>query len=204
MPTRSARALLASVAVLLVMSAAAQDPSRAQLFAGYSYARVNIGTNFPIGEPSHAGANGFSLGAAFYFTRWFGAMVDFAGNFNTTTVSFVPAGSTQSVTGDLNSRVLTLLVGPQIRYASDRAQIFARGGVGLFHLKQEVASAALESVDNDAGVSIGGGVDLSLTDVIALRLLQADYIRSYLTPSGGQNNWRLAVGIVLNKPQDQQ
>jgi peptidoglycan-associated lipoprotein len=46
----------------------------------------------------------------------------------------------------------------------------------------------------------GGGVDIGLSRHIALRLVQADYVRIQLPNSitNVQNNFRLGAGIILH------
>jgi|GEM_PF-392703 len=56
---------------------------------------------------------------------------------------------------------------------------------------------------NSLAVQAGGGLDFRLTRRLALRALQADYLRTQL-PNGGtnvQNNLRLGAGVVLLFPR---
>jgi len=45
-------------------------------------------------------------------------------------------------------------------------------------------------------VAVGGGIDVKLTDRVALRLIQADYLMTRFS-STRQDNIRLSAGIVL-------
>jgi hypothetical protein len=69
--------------------------------------------------------------------------------------------------------------------------------VGLFHTSEEAAiTTTVKDMDNDRGIAFGGGVDITATK-IAVRTFQMDYVRSYLTSIGSQDNWRISGGVVF-------
>jgi hypothetical protein len=181
----------------LSLPAAAQETSKAEFFVGYSLARIDISTNFPSTRPDVANAHGFATAFTWYFTRWAGATFDFGGNFASPETTFVHPQLGTPVTAKMANRLYTILVGPVFRYGIERGAVFLRPGVGQFRLTQEVPGAGLKAVDNDFAFAIGGGLDVKIHPHVGLRVAP-DYIRSYLTPGAGQNNWRFAFGAVFH------
>lgn len=97
---------------------------------------------------------------------------------------------------------MTYLVGPRVtrRYGrrfSGFAQALlggAHGFDGYFPTK-----TTFSATGNSFAFSTGGGVDVTLSDHIAARILQADYLYTQLPNAGGdrQNNLRLGAGLVF-------
>ena len=106
--------------------------------------------------------------------------------------------------------LVTIVFGPRYTLFPDkRISIFgevlageAEGFHSVFALGSgPVASPAngTTSSANSLAVQAGGGIDLRLSRRFAIRVLQADYLRTQL-PNGGtnlQNNLRLAAGIDI-------
>jgi opacity protein-like surface antigen len=179
-------------------SASAQEATRWQVFGGYSHAHVDISTDVPFADPSYVGLNGFNAAFAGHFNRWIGVVSDFGGYYTNQPVSFIQPGSGRRVTEDVRTHVYMLLFGPQVRFPMGRVTPFARAMVGLFHTSEEAAlTTTVKDMDNDRGIAFGGGVDATVNERIAVRVVQMDYVRSYLTPIGSQNNWRISTGIVM-------
>ena len=188
--------LVCESSFLVSICASAQEPTRWQVFGGYSHAHVDISTDVPFSDPSHVGLNGFNVSVAGHFNRWIGVVSDFAGYYTNQPVTFTQPGSGQRVTENVRTHVYMLLFGPQARFPVGRVTPFARAMVGLFHTSEEAAfTTTVKDMDNDRGIAFGGGVDAAATDKITVRMIQVDYVRSYLTPIGSQDNWRLSTGI---------
>lgn len=64
-------------------------------------------------------------------------------------------------------------------------------------------SAGVQSSDNSLALQMGGGADLNLSRHIAVRLFQADWVRTQLPNAGTntQNNLQLGAGIVFRLPR---
>ena len=176
----------------------AQEATRWQVFGGYSHAHVDISTDVPFSDPSHVGLGGFNVAFAGHFNRWIGIVSDFGGYYTNQPVSFIQPGSGQRVTEDVRTHVYMLLFGPQVRFPVRRVTPFARAMVGLFHTSEEAAiTTTVKDMDNDRGIAFGGGVDVTANPRISVRIVQMDYVRSYLTPIGSQDNWRISSGVVF-------
>jgi opacity protein-like surface antigen len=184
-------------------SASAQEAKRWEVFGGYSHAHVDISTDVPFSDPSHVGLNGFNAAFTGHFNRWVGIVSDFGGYYTTQPVTFNQPGSGQRVTEDVKTHIYMLLFGPQVRFPVGRVMPFARAMVGLFHTSEEAAiTTTVKDMDNDRGIAFGSGVDIAATEKIAVRAFQMDYVRSYLTPVGSQDNWRISGGVVLRMGKD--
>jgi peptidoglycan-associated lipoprotein len=98
--------------------------------------------------------------------------------------------------------LITYLFGPRVTYRpghrlSGFGQVLFGGAHGLngyFPTTTTSASAA-----NSFAFSSGGGLDLSLSRHVAVRVLQADYLYTQLPNAAGnrQNNLRIGAGIVF-------
>jgi opacity protein-like surface antigen len=181
--------------LLFVAQAAAEEAPRFEVFGGYSLAHANIATNVPNASPSHVNENGFNVAATAYFTRWLGATADFSGHFNTHLVSFTDPFSKAPVKGNITTRVYPLHFGPQVRFSQGQISPFARVMLGLFRITTKAQN--FRAFDNDFSFLVGGGLDVRAKPHWAIRAGQFDYIRSHLTPTDWQNNWRFSAGVVF-------
>jgi hypothetical protein len=187
--------LLAIGILAAAITARAQETNRFEFFGGYSIVHASISTDVPSASPSHVDTNGFNLSAAAYFNRWFGAVADYSAHFGSKSVHFIDPFSGQSVTGDVKAHVFPLQFGPQVRFPGHRVTPFARVMFGFFRIR--TIAPDFRDLDNDFGLSLGGGVDVRASEHVGIRVGQADYIRSHLTPKSWQNNWRFSAGLVF-------
>ncbi len=130
----------------------------------------------------HAGVNCHGGGGAIAYNlrSSLGAVADVSGCKDT--------GLAASVSGHF----VTYLFGPRINFrVSDRIYPFAQLLVGGVH------SSGTGRTPADAfAMTVGGGVDVRVSDLISFRVAQAEYL---LTQFGGrnQNNFRFGSGIVF-------
>jgi opacity protein-like surface antigen len=181
--------------LLLLPQAVAEELPRFEAFGGYSLAHANIATNVPNASPSHANENGFNVAGTAYFTSWLGATADFSGHFNTLLVSYNDPFSKTPVRANVTTRVYPLHFGPQVRFSAGRVSPFARVMLGLFRIRTKAQN--FRSFDNDFSFLVGGGLDVRASRHWAIRAAQFDYMRSHLTPTNWQNNWRFSTGLVF-------
>jgi hypothetical protein len=87
------------------------------------------------------------------------------------------------------------------RHGSHPASFFAHGLVGVAEGFQGLypQGGVATSSANSLAAQAGGGIDISVSRHVAVRLVQADYVRTQLPNSltNVQNSVRLGVGIVL-------
>ncbi len=183
---RSKMFLMLGISLILLGGAAmAQDNApKAEFFGGYSYMRT----------AGHTNINGWNVQAAMNVKKWFGIAADFSGHYQT-----------ESMDGTRPSASITsFMFGPQIYDRAGRVTGFAHalfGGArtteGLEFGKGEVPATA-----TNFGMAFGGGIDAKVSNVISVRLFQADFlmVRAANPFSGGtenRNNFRLSIGVVF-------
>jgi hypothetical protein len=154
---------------------------RAEVFGGYSWYHPNGYVDWgKVPDIPH----GWNASSTFYFpnARNLGIVIDGSGHYN----------STYSNSG-------FGLAGLQYKFRNDQFSPFARILVGA----TKISPAGLDS-EWRAVVGGGGGFDLTLTNLISIRLVQADYLYTTYSPqqfTGHSSTWnsiRLSTGVVFN------
>ncbi|HEX8802218.1 MAG TPA: hypothetical protein VF772_26580 [Terriglobales bacterium] len=174
---------LAFAVVLLGSFAAAQVTvqPRAEIFGGYSWLHPNGFVDWgKVPDIAH----GWNASSTFYLPQAhnLGILVDGSGHYNST-FSNVGIG----------------LLGLQYKWHNDQFSPFVRVFGGATHLSPAGLGAQYR-----AAVGAGGGFDLTLTNLISLRIAQADYIYTSYNPGVFNNHtstWnmvRLSAGVVFN------
>ena len=207
---RFTRAILFGTILLAGTGAFAQ---RADIFGEYSYLHFSP----TIGGTSSRSFNGGGGGADLYFLKILGIKADFMAYQSTTfTVTYntpvvipgrgvIPAG-TYTSQGDM----FTYLFGPLVRIPLPLVHPF---GEVLFGGSQTNAYVNLsKQIDNNGGtlstptqhpftMAAGGGVDVSVSHHLAIRVGEFDYVLTRytnpLTSTNNQNNFRYTGGVVL-------
>lgn len=168
------------------VSAFAQDFSKIDIFAGYSYVRDNPSTSGVSGFNLHGG----SASVAYNANHWLGAVADFGGY------------HANNILGSgIDGTVSTYLFGPRFSYRKyERFTPFAQPLFGLAHASG--IGFGTSSTSNAFAASFGGGVDLKITRSISFRPAQVEYLLtrfSETTPSREtQNNLRVSTGFVIH------
>jgi hypothetical protein len=108
---------------------------------------------------------------------WLGAVADFSGHY----------GSSQG----FKFQAYNFLFGPELVYGKSRSTFFVRGLVGAAH---NYVSGATST-----GLEYGGGagIDIAWRGRLAIRAIQADYLKSR-TFGVDQKNLRLSTGLVFH------
>lgn len=191
------RKLFSSIAVVLFVAccAKAQETPRAELFGGYSILHKDTGDNL----------QGWNVSIAGNLNRWFGLVADISGNYDSSSTriqAVIPNFPPFSTDLHSHIRAHTFLLGPRFSYRrSSRITPFGHilFGATRVHSRIETDFDAgttffSGSTTNFAG-AIGGGLDVTLTKSLALRVVQAEYI---LARSGSRNtdNARVSFGLV--------
>ena len=192
--------LLIGVALLCSLPAVAQETPKSEVFGGYSYFRPNGG----------GGLHGWNGSVNVNLNKWFGVVADASGHYgsSSTSVSTAVIGlSGLSVEASADSNIHTFLVGPQVSYRKDeRLTPFGHALFGLSRVHERgsatttvplIGTTSFNFNDTDTGfaMGLGGGLDVSITRSVALRLIQAEYLMTRLN-GGNQNNARISVGFV--------
>lgn len=177
--------VLAALVVLFSGAAMAQDHPKAELFGGYSYARINPGQglkgdNLPGGWHASVAGN---------LNNWFGIAGDISGNY----------GKPDFGTGvGVRTKIHSYTFGPRLSYRkNEKITPFVHALFGGAHL-----SGTGISTENAFAMNFGGGVDAKINDNFAFRVAQFDYVLTRFDgPVSGttanQNNFRISTGIVF-------
>ena len=199
---------LVSAAMLLGLTAFAQDYSKFEVAVDYSYVRYS---------PSHAYVrNSYSLNGAggavdYNFTRYIGVKAEFEGYGSNTQTFTAPPGSTVCPTGcsgSVQANMFTYLFGPQIGIRTGKFRPFANllfgGAHSNFYANAHSleGSAATAPAGNTFAMVFGGGFDIPVnhSGTIAIRPAEADYFYTRFNNSqtGAQSNFRYQAGVVFN------
>lgn len=158
------------------LSAAAQgETPKVEVFGGYSFAG--------------SGTNGFNAAVEGRLNKWFGVVADFGGQFT----------NTETIESRENIKSYSYVFGPQFSIAGNRrVKPFGCVLFGGSHLRTRAVESGqmFEFSDNSFTVVAGGGLDVRVNKTIAVRALQADYVRTKFF-GATQNKGRLSFGIVF-------
>jgi opacity protein-like surface antigen len=171
-PGGKMRNLLILGVLILVVAAPvrSQEYPKAEAFGGYQYLRLN---------PGGTSCQGFGGSATGNLNNWFGVV----GDFGYCRVTGLPSGT--------SAHAVNFLFGPRATYrSSSPLSPFAQVLFGGQHFGGSGGGTA-----NSFAMSLGGGADYKLTEHVALRLIQVEYLYTHF---GGvrQNNARIESGIV--------
>ncbi|MBI3668351.1 MAG: outer membrane beta-barrel protein [Acidobacteria bacterium] len=176
--------LLLGMVLLVSLTAAAQDYPKADAFLGYSYVRANPATS---GAPGF-NLNGGSASIAYNPSESFGIVADFGG---------YHVGQIAGTSVDAN--LYTYLFGPRLSYRKHEwVTPFAQVLFGGAH----ASSGALGTGSANAfAMAAGGGVDIKVSQHVAVRAGQVEYLMTRFqesTPNRQtQNNLRFSTGILF-------
>ncbi len=168
------------------LSRAQQEPSKFELYGGFSYVRFNINANLPGVAPS-ATYNGYGGGGQFEYNanKWLGAVADLAGY-----------GATSTANGALVGGAFSYLFGPRVNCRHGKVAPFAQALFGGIRTTDGIGQSGPE---NNFAMTAGGGIDFKVSEYVSVRPVQAEYFMTRL-PNGlnnRENNLRIGAGIIL-------
>lgn len=174
------------VVVFCAMMAVAQDAPKVEVFGGYQY--MNVDTK---GTLDRLNFNGWDADVAAHFTKNFSIVGDISGVYKTE----------QGV----DVKIYNYLFGPRIS-GSGKVSPFAEALFGVGHLSAGTSVSGVNASisSNGYAMALGGGVDVSATPHVGIRLVKFDYLLNHVsstvfdtTASENLNNYRIATGIVF-------
>jgi opacity protein-like surface antigen len=172
--------LLGSYLILLVSLAAMAQPDypRAEVFGGYSFFRAN---------PDEFNLHG----------EWLGVEGDFSGHYGSPSYYGFSIPYT-----DISS--LTYMAGPKLTYRAGSVAPFAHFLIG--GARAATSAYGISLSDTALAAAVGGGIDIQVSEHVAIRAIQADYLMTRFETGPAvlfsgfddrQNNFRLSAGIVF-------
>ncbi len=176
------------VLFLFLLRAAAQEMPRVDVFGGYSLLHAN-----EISNSASFNASGWNAAVTPNFNRWLGLTFDVSGQY-----------------ASFNRNRHALLAGPKLSLPIRRATPFLHVLAGGMRSSDSGRSAT------QFAWAVGGGTDVNVTDRLAVRLVQADFLQNterkkaavcpaiippppacIVTGSTTRNNARLSFGVVF-------
>ena len=203
----------AAVALTLLISAMAkaQDFPKVETFGGYSLARIGSATSNlgalggSIGLTNVATSNlqktGFETSAAFNFTRYLGIEMDFRWNQGTILIGTIPGTGTLHA----NLRNIAFLSGPRFTIRPCKSVMpfphaLFGGNITTVSATGTVSGSTIgvSASTSNTGYALvaGGGVDVRVNRLMAVRLGQIDYVRTH-TFQTDMNNLAVSCGLTL-------
>lgn len=166
---------------------------------------------------------GFNAAVAFNLNRYLGIV----GNvqFNTNKIAdFSILDSDFSATGKQDADLFSLMAGPRFSLrTSEDITPFAHFLIGMNRVNFDYSLTCTEdgascssditdSIVNEAyllnesdagfGFAVGGGIDVNITPAFAVRLIQAEYLKSYHEGDVSFGNTNISFGVVLKFGQE--
>lgn len=203
---RARFALAWAITLALGGVAMAQDESKVQVTLDYSYFRWNPGLPSVFNSKNLNGGGGQ---AVLFLNSWFGISADLQGYGSATECASTinPLG----FTGCASANLFTYQFGPQIKHRAGRWQPFAEVLPGGAHsnfyataCRNFTLACAGRSPSNNAfALAIGGGVDVLVSEKVAIRIVDADYQltrfgNNFTGGNNSQSNFRFQTGIQFH------
>jgi opacity protein-like surface antigen len=186
--------------------ASAQEVPEYEVFAGYSYLRGK-GAAIPSRSDENLDMHGWNVSVARNFTDWFALVGDFSGHYGAHHFRVsTPIGRFSS---DTSKNIHLFLGGPRFSlFKSRRFSPYVQSLIGVVRASTSSedrfeSSAPFKVSNTDIGfaAAFGVGLDARLTEKLALRLVQADYVLTRLDGSNGlpenKENLRVSGGLCF-------
>ncbi|MGH9680530.1 MAG: outer membrane beta-barrel protein [Candidatus Acidiferrales bacterium] len=167
---------------LASVSAAAQDNSKVDIFAGYSFLHTGPGIN-----ASAFNANGGLGSVALNLTSW-GGLVAEVGGIHASTINNT----------DVDATAETFMAGPKISPFGSTLSPFAQVLFGV--IRTNPGFNQTPNTHYTFAMSPGVGLDWNMTRHLGIRLAQVDYLFTRMPTSTNQvhwNNFRYSAGVVF-------
>ncbi len=211
--------LLALLMTLVALPSFAQDTPRAELFAGYSAlitrsekAELDDGISTLKVKRETAYVNGWNASIAVNANSWLGFVGDFSGHYGP--VDYQGTYSGNKIILGSQTRVHHYLGGPQFSVRGESARFFVRALIGGVTVNESFSHPDLNFNEsytvNGLAAGAGIGFDIRISDRLAWRAIQADYLwyrfgqpkliinGTEITNSATQNNFRISSGLVFS------
>ncbi len=168
--------LITSILLVLTCFTAAQDHSKVDIFGGYQFTHVALGHDL-----NGFNSNGWNASVSGYFNKYLGISADFSGVYGS------PFG--------VSTEVYPYLFGPIVRFPNG-SKVTPFGHVLFGGAHFNASALGLSSSDNSFSWAMGGGVDVNVYSRFAVRVAQADWLRTQFGDST-QSNFRYSAGVVF-------
>jgi len=162
---------------------AQEEPKKLEAYGGYSYIRFNVTAKVSGIAPSESyNASGGGGQLEYNPNAWLGVVGDLSGY--------------EVTQGNPIAGTFSYLFGPRVNFRRRRVTPFAQALFGGIAATSDIGHPGPA---NHFAMTAGGGLDYTVSKLVAIRLVQAEY---YMTKfpdglSNRQDNFRIATGIVF-------
>lgn len=162
--------------------ATAQDAPAIEVFGGYSFVGVDTSTAFSDSNAPGLNLNGWNGSIAINGNRWAGFVADLGGVY----------GSIE----DVDIRIHTVMFGPRVTVRKGQITPYIQALFGYARLGAEDQEG--DYTENDFAMAFGGGVDINVSDSIAIRAAQLEYFTTKTGLTGDfADHVRFSAGVVF-------
>ena len=176
------------VLVMLASTFAVGQDSKYSVFGGWQF--MSMDTKIP-GASRQSSADGWDADVAYNALKNVSLVADFSG-------SYKSAINTAAVTNG-QIHIYNVLLGPRISSKTGKVTPFAEFLLGFNHTSAGNGTTTL--VSRGFAMAPGGGIDVSVTDHISVRVIKFDYLLDRVGFGGTNmnlNNFRISVGAIYN------
>lgn len=162
----------------------AQDTPAVEVYGGYQLLHHGGGTYGELTYDSY-NLNGFLASVEGNVKPYFGIVGEFGYNRK----SWDEYSETESFT--------TYLFGPRVSYRAEKFRVFGHYLLGGAHYKDDYTGGSY--TDNLFTQAVGGGIDITISDLISVRPAQIDMVSVRWTDAGTywENHFRYSGGVVF-------
>jgi len=186
------RTIILGAIVTSGIAAYAQEATTPRLETGLNYTLTYNNSGGSLGSYTTNGGSGF---VEYNLNHAVGLVADLGANY-TGTVNGVPIDNT----------TFTYLFGPRFNWRTSRVTLYMQtlvGGARFSNAFDPGSPAPSQGIsENTFAAAIGGGVDVRLTDHIAIKPIQLEYLMTqlpstFVNVNQVQNNMRYSAGVVF-------
>ena len=202
MPTESGRnfscppwmfVLVLSLTLTATSRSYGQQYPKWEAFTGFSYAHVNLGPEAATFQPSDQNYYGMHINGSFNPRSYLRILLcDFSVQVGGTTINVAPEHA--------DVRTSQILFGPEFVWRSGKTAAFAHSLVGMTNARlvsRIGGSDIIPDLVNQTSLAFGfgGGLDLHLSRMLAVRAAEADYIPTRIS-GAWEKHFRVSSGVV--------
>jgi opacity protein-like surface antigen len=172
-----------ALVVLSPIVVSAQDFPKAEIYGGYMLIHEQGITT-----------NGFLAAVEGNINKNFGIVGEFGYGADT------PKGEVDGVSASVKLKEYNVLAGPRVSYRTDKYRVFAHALFGYNRMSASGIEDFATGASNDFAMAYGGGVDVSASKLISIRLAQVDWLITHWNiaqSSGWSGQLRYSGGVVL-------
>lgn len=182
---------------------------KAEVYGDYSYMQFNPTITGLQSRAYNGGGGGFqfNMGRAFGIKGDFQSYGSTEWTVNVTSPISTSAGIIPIGTYTTKANMFTYLFGPEVHVQTKKLRVFGEvlfGGTntsGYANLTNQTGSTASNPNQHPFAMAVGGGIDYNISDQVAIRLGEFDWILTrYTNPwtnTNNQNSFRYLGGIVF-------